>query len=334
MDRDDNILHRLRSRGVANEHQSSHRNTSEQGHSPETGKSGKVSPHDEDSTSLKQSAIDPHGSGDNLNPNQHKSDTGLDNKNISKNVSTPRQTDNVQSDVCLTVDRSYSTIDGTSQRHSDPCKQTLSMGCNTQREVSSGYQEHFASVFSQGRGSSIPQQGYGVKPYKGLLLPRTMFVPTPRWSTPTRTPRFITPDKIREDDLSYYLNTVRKVCHCRDRALENCPFHGRGNATLKRWTNDLLKVHAFIKHGVVLSESQLIEISMSHTTSTPSEYGSSTNVSEHFSQEKEISVIESDGKHGVNKRHIKQELRKTLKTDMERGQDSGLKTDHLPLPPE
>ena len=330
----ENILHRLRSRGVANEHQPPHRDTRKQGQRSEAGNPGIVSPKDDDFTLVKQSAIDPKGPGDNFDQHQHTSDEGLDTENINKNVTTPGHSDIVQSDPVLTVDRSYSTFDNTSQRHSDPCKQSLSMGCNTQREVSSSYRGHFESLFNQNQRAPVPEQAYRVKRYKDLLLPHTMFKPTPRWSTPTRTPRLISPENIPEDDLSYYLGTVRKVCHCYDRALPQCPFHGRGNATLKRWTNDLLKAQAYLKHGVVLSESQLFEISMTQATSTPSVKGSMTTVSEQFSQEKEISVIESHDEHGVVKRRIKHELRKTLKTEMERGDDSGLKTNHNPLPPD
>ena len=285
-------------------------------------------------TLLKKSNIDPHRSDDNDDQSRHSCDDGLDIENYEPDP--PEFQNVVQSEPYLAVDGHYAQIDKSTQhRYTDPGAPQSAMGCNTQREVSSGYKGHFDNVFRQRHQALISEQEARVKAYKGLLLPPTIFKPTPRWATPSRTPTFITPDNIHDDDLSYYMGTLQNLCPCDQTYEDTCPLHGKGNPTLKSWANNLLKIHTFARHGVVLSQSNLLKVSrMSHTTSTPSEEGdgSKIDVSTHFSQEKDVSVIESVDKHGVFKREVKQQLRQTLETELGRGNDSGLKQ-NLGFPP-
>ena len=161
-------------------------------------------------------------------------------------------------------------------------------------------------------------------PYKGLRLPEGLFEPASwRDGNNPGSPKLMDLSDMDNNDLSYYLETLRTVCTCDEFCpVVPCPLHGRGQHSLKRWANDLLDTHSLYKTGNLYAEKHKLVISRDFT-STPSEDSASVFLSEHFSHE-EVSVIDPEITCPTSKGKIKQILREKLQAFSEKGQDSGL----------
>ena len=171
--------------------------------------------------------------------------------------------------------------------------------------------------------------------YKGIMLPTGLFEPVD-WhgNNIPPSPKLMDLSSMDNNDLTYYLQTLRTICNC-DEFMPGvpCPLHGRGQHSLKRWTNDLLDAHSLYRTGNLCSQSHKLYISTDFT-STPSEGSVTANLEQHFSYEEEVSAIHPHNVQPTSTGKLKQMMRERLQAFTERGQDSGLvhKSNHAPPP--
>ena len=125
-------------------------------------------------------------------------------------------------------------------------------------------------------------------PYKGIMLPADLFEPTDE--NISGDPELLHLSSMDNLDLSYYLQTLRSVCDCDGfNPSEPCPLHGRGQHTLKRWTNDLLDAYTLYWRNKLCTPHRKLIISTD--TSTPSDESQDCNRDLHFSASRDVSAI-------------------------------------------
>ena len=237
-----------------------------------------------------------------------------------------------RSDNTQTMDNQPPLDGGYTYQSSEHYVQSTSSAIKTEKvEPVTQREEEAASCKDQATGTYGDDYQQDTVAYRGLRLPLDIFEPVD-WHGEDipESPELLHLSHMDNNDLTHYLKAITSACDCDYfTKSELCPLHGRGQHSLKRWTNDLLDTYYLYKTDKMCSPRHKLVVS----TSTPSDSTEKVNLEKHFAASKDISAIQPHNVEPTYTGKLKQAMRQRLKDYYDRGQDSGLvdkKTDHAP----